>query len=376
MKGIKIEMWRKIGRISRIIYLLVIIFFPVFYFFMIQAQEVLDEDIISKIDKQFSFISWSVTAITSILAFGVLYLTILLDKYLFNNIKLTKEFYKPYHISKKELKNYIYGNSNLQWKSGLLYFYSIFSLSTFFINLFWATCIGYYSNYTIFSLKEIISFKWLGDINTLSDILAIFVPLTFWIIISAINILVYGILIENRFLIKIKIPSKLERLDINFLKSQEADLGELLFKSGPLLTIYNKYENGIKGIDLCIEQEIPWRNYCVVFKFYQEDKIKYKLYYRSSDNGSDNPKPVSLYVDIDDKEEFFKYLNEDTNIADVSFFTLEGEEISSFKLSLDINTDQKVFMPFRQILHIGKNIEQGRLKIMNNQFDLEKLDSE
>ncbi len=364
-------MWKKIG----VFYLCLINIFPLVYFLLIQDKVIIDDSVISKLDKQFSFVSWSVTAITSILAFGILYLTILLDKNLFNNIKRTKEFYKPYHIEKKDIKNYIYGNRNLKWKSGLLIFFIIFSISTFFINLFWATCISYYSNYTLFGFKSIFSFLWVGDINIMSDILAICVPLTFWIITVAINVLVYIILIESGVLMKIKVPNQRESLDINFLKSQDTDLKELLYKAGPLLTIYDKYENQRKILDLCLEQDIPWANYYLVFKFYKKGSIKYKLYYKNYIEELKEIRPESTVVELDD-DIFYEFLEKDVDFADVSIFSLEYEEVASFKLSLIKNTDQSIFLPFRQILHNDKTIEKGRLEIMKSKFDLEKVDIE
>lgn len=357
------------------IYLIIIIFSPLIYFFLIQGQSIINTDIISKIDKQFSYISWAVTAITSILAFGVLYLTILLDKNLFSNIQLTKQFYKPYNIGKTEIKNYIYGNSNLKWKEGLGSFFYIFSFSTLFINLFWVTCIGYYGDYNIPNFKAVISFSWLKDINAMSDILAIFVPFTFWVIVSAINIVIYAILIEHKKIIKIKIPSGKERLDISFLESQEVDLGELLFKAGPLLTIYKNYEGGTEGVDLYIEQEVPWKNYNAVFKLYKESKIQYKLYYKNSGEIPDSPRPVSSAVTFEKKDDdFLSYLKNDFELADVSFFSLEGEELARFKLSVKIHEDQKVAIPFRKILDKKDGKEKTRLESMTQDFALEKID--
>lgn len=362
-------------KITGIFYLILINVLPLVYFLLIQDKAIVDDDILIKIDKQFSFVSWSVTAITSILAFGVLYLTILLDKNLFNNIKRTKEFYKPYHIEKKDIKNYIYGNRNLEWKSGLLIFFIIFSVSTFFINLFWINCISYYSNYGIFDFKSIFSFLWVVDINIMSDILAVCVPFTFWIITVAINIFVYLILAENRLLIKIKIPTQKESLDIKFLKSQNADLNELLYKAGPLLTIYDKYANQRKTLDLYLEQDIPWTNYFLVFKFYKDELVKYKLYYKNCAEELNQIRPKSTVIEIDN-DNFYEFLEKDANFVDVSVFSLEYDEVASFKLSLIKNRDQSIFIPFRQILHNGKHIEKGRLEIMKNKFDLEKVDME
>lgn len=361
------------GKIIGLIYLILINVLPLVYFLLIQDKAIVEDDVIIKIDKQFSFVSWSVTAITSILAFGVLYLTILLDKNLFNNIKRTKEFYKPYHIEKKDIINYIYGNRNLKWKLGLLIFFIIFSFSTFFINLFWVNCISYYSNYSIFDFKSIFSFLWIVDINIMSDILAVCVPFTFWMITVAINIFIYLILAENKLLIKIQVPTQKESLDIKFLKSQNSDLNEILYKAGPLLTIYDKYENQRKTIDLYLEQDIPWINFFLVFKFYKDESIKYKLYYKNCVEELNEVRPESTIIEVDN-EGFYEFLNNDGSFADVSVLDLDFTEVASFKLSLIKKEDQSIFIPFRRIPYDVESIETGRLKIMKNKFDIEKVD--
>ncbi|MBG9456026.1 hypothetical protein ABE61_18750 [Lysinibacillus sphaericus] len=361
-------------KILKVIYLIIVIFLPLIFFIFIQEESIDSEKIVSKVNTQLSYLSWVVTAITSILAFGVLYLTILFDKKIFKNVQSTKQFYRPYSWDKQEIKHYIYDVVTNKWKYSLEVFFLVFSITTLFINLFWVLSLSHYSNYKLWSFKEIFSFEWFVDINVMTDILSLFLPVMFWVITSGISIIIAYITESKGVSGKMILPESKQKIDVPFLHSQNADLSELFLKTGPILTLYTKYDDDKEMKDLYLEQEIPWKNYYAIYKFYNKGSLDYKLYFKC-EHEIEDIQPQTSTVDIIGHSEFSSYLNSDCNMADVTFYTADKNVFAKFKLSIEIQNDLKSFMPFRKIIFDKEkpDIEMNRLEQMNEDFDLEKL---
>lgn len=359
-------------KILKAIYLIIIIVLPIIFFIFIQDESIDSEIVVSKVNTQLSYLSWVVTAITSILAFGVLYLTILFDKKIFKNVQSTKKFYSPYSWDKQQIKHYIYDVVTDKWKYSLEVFFLVFSITTLFINLFWVLSLSHYSDYKLWPFKEIFSFEWFVDINVMTDILSLFLPVMFWIITSGISVIIAYITESKGVSGKMILPESKQKIDVPFLYSQDADLSELFLKAGPILTLYTKYEDDKEMKDLYLEREIPWENYYAIYKFYSKGSLDYKLYYKCKHKIEDIKPQTSTVIG---NLEFSSYLNSICNMADVTFYTADKNVFAKFKLNIDTQNDQKSFMPFRKIIFDKEktDIEVNRLEQMTADFDLEKL---
>lgn len=325
---------------------------PIIIFLVFQNAFII-EDITPEIEKKLSFLSWVAGASVSFMAFGVLFLTIILDKKIFNNTAKIDNFFKPYHLEKKDLVQIINTYIEKNDISGLKWFYYTLSSLICMLNIFWAMGISFYADYSL----AFIDLKLLNNYEVILDLLVLLLPFFFWLSTNLVSLFILNIIdgksmSKNSVLIK---PKNL--LNITFLKKQgKADIKEIFSKVGSSLEIYPNDNEKI----VYLKDIVPFTDYVLVlFLYSMTGELCYKIYFKNNDVQPKNMYPLDTL-----NKEIYRFLLGECK-CELHLFDLKGDRISKYLLSKEqVNADLIVYQISRALYLNGesKNLEINNIK--------------
>lgn len=343
---------------------------PLVLFLFFQDVNVVNDQLIQKIDKELSFLGWVASASVSFMAFAVLFLTIILDKSIFKNASKLESFYKPYHLESKELKQIINTyllNNNIP---GLTWFFYTLSTLICLLNCFWSVCVSYYADYSLWPFD----IKLFADFTVIIDLITLLLPMAFWISTNLVLLFILMILDKKSMFKKSVLLNPDNLLDIEFLKNGgKADIQEIFYKIGPAIEVYS--DDSQKK--LYLKQEVQFFNYAIILKIYSpEEKLLYKLYFKKN-NSIDQTMLAIESPDKDlNKQIYTTLLNKECK-CEVHLYDYKGEKVAKYLLKINPNNeDFAEYNIFRVIPFVSnaRNLEEKNILELNDmQCKIEKI---
>ncbi|RKD24552.1 hypothetical protein BEP19_09230 [Ammoniphilus oxalaticus] len=318
------------------------------------------------IDIRFGAASWMVTGVVGFLGFIVLYLTIIFENRIFNNIRGIEEYYYPYALDysdiQRNLQNYVAKSK----KKDLIFLYYSYLLSVWSLNIMWCTLLKHYSQTPLIDIKLIL--KGTFSVYELSGILMYGLGVSFWLITLLFGIVLCLVINQVNILGKSKLPDTTDLTNVGYLYKSNADTSEIIFKCSPQLNIY-RFED---KFEVYLESKLSFTYVTYLFKFYRHgEDFKFNIYYKIE--GENNNKYLILQnkikeinFEVDNKNEIIEYIIHEDLTCELEVFTNCGETVGRYLcIMTNENKHHYNFKISKKVLYDKMNLEKTKIPQLN-----------
>jgi NADH:ubiquinone oxidoreductase subunit K len=218
-------------------------------------------------------LSWMYGGIMSLVSFLALFIAFTYENKLIVASKNKSQIYYPYSLNFNEIRLSLINFSKSISKDQILnHIYWIFILVSFFSIIIWGLVVGWYTNYQFIDIKRVNS---LGVLHI--TIFSMWLILTF--VLISISIILNLVRNKKDPLDKGYLPNEHSLVDIDYLKSEKADVEEFLFKCAPIIEIIKNPPLSEPKYELNILFPIKLKNVRFVIKIFDnEKKLKLRIF--------------------------------------------------------------------------------------------------
>lgn len=262
------NLYQKICRWWSILPLALAFIFTMIYFFYFDGihSEVPKELNNIAVHDKLDLISWMYGGIISLISFLALFIAFTYENKLVVASQNKSQIYYPYSLSYDDVRlNLINYSKSISKDRILNSIYWIFIVVSFFSIIIWGLVVGWYTNY------KFINFKHLTDLGLLHVTI-----LSMWLILSYVLIFICVILNLVRSkkdpLNKGYLPHEYSLINMDYLKSEQADIEEFLFKCSPIIEIIKNPPLSEPKYELNIFFPIKLKNLRFVIKIFDNEK--------------------------------------------------------------------------------------------------------